>query len=273
MIFIFLFLFVFFFFMFKLIKKYDNPYKLYMVFGKKGSGKTTLLTKLAMDAVKKGHTVYSTVDVPGCITFDPEKTGLYTFPPESYVFYDEVGILWDNRNFKNFKPEVRDYFKFQRQYRNTVYLFSQTFDIDKKLRDLTDGMYLCKCYFGFISLAHRINRSIVLTEATADSESRIADNLSFESFISFLTGGKPFLFTYIPKYAPYFNSFNPPALQFMPGELKVLSKIPKSSGSVLSVKLCSFTNYIILCVKNSIFCVDNDYVIVYNIQYQPYNDI
>ena len=30
------------------IMKYRNPYKLYMVFGKKGSGKTTLMTKLAL---------------------------------------------------------------------------------------------------------------------------------------------------------------------------------------------------------------------------------
>ena len=32
---------------------YRNPYKLYMVFGKKGSGKTTLMTKLAIQYQKK----------------------------------------------------------------------------------------------------------------------------------------------------------------------------------------------------------------------------
>ena len=31
---------------------YRNPYKLYMVFGKKGSGKTTLMTKLAIQYQK-----------------------------------------------------------------------------------------------------------------------------------------------------------------------------------------------------------------------------
>lgn len=37
---------------------YRNPYKLYMVFGKKGSGKTTLMTKLAIQYQKKGWNVY-----------------------------------------------------------------------------------------------------------------------------------------------------------------------------------------------------------------------
>ena len=37
---------------------YRNPYKLYMVFGKKGSGKTTLMTKLAIQYQKKGWDVY-----------------------------------------------------------------------------------------------------------------------------------------------------------------------------------------------------------------------
>ena len=40
------------------VMKYRNPYKLYMVFGKKGSGKTTLMTKLALQYQKKGWRVY-----------------------------------------------------------------------------------------------------------------------------------------------------------------------------------------------------------------------
>ena len=51
-------LFLFLFLSFHMIK-YRNPYKLYMVFGKKGSGKTTLMTKLAFQYRKKGWKVYS----------------------------------------------------------------------------------------------------------------------------------------------------------------------------------------------------------------------
>ncbi len=45
--------------------KYRNPYKLFMVFGKKGSGKTTLMCKMALKYRKKGWHVYSNVHIPG----------------------------------------------------------------------------------------------------------------------------------------------------------------------------------------------------------------
>lgn len=197
-------------------KRFANPFRLYMIFGKKGSGKTTLLVKLALDYKKKGWTVYSTVKIPGIRHFRAEDIGEYVFPDRSVVFCDEVGIIWDNRNFKNFKAEVRDYFKFQRQYRNIVYLFSQTFDIDLKLRNLTDGMYLCRCYGGVLSIARKISRSIVLTQASGSDESRIADNLQFEPAIMLLFGAQPMLFTWIPSYIRYFESFDPPERPYIP---------------------------------------------------------
>lgn len=94
-----------------LTRKYLNPYKLNMVIGKKGSGKTTLLTKLAIKALKKGKTVYSTVEIPGTYLFDPLKVGDFTFKPNSLVLIDEVGLIWDNRNFKNFNSKWTYFFK------------------------------------------------------------------------------------------------------------------------------------------------------------------
>ena len=199
--------------------KYRNPYRLIMVFGKKGSGKTTFLTKTAVNAMRKGKAVYSTVEVPGAVLFDVQNIGLYTFPPESVVLIDEVGMIWDNRNYKNFRTDVRDYFKLQRQYRNTVYLFSQTFDVDVKLRNLTDAMYLCKCHMGFLSIARKIKRDIVIVSPQGDSEARIADNLESEPFIFSLFGAKSVIFTFIPNWAKYFKSFNPKPLPLMEGSL------------------------------------------------------
>lgn len=205
------------FFFAKYAKRYGNPYKLIMIFGKKGSGKTTLLTKLAIQHLKAGYHVYTTVSVPGCILFDVRDIGDCTFPENSAVFIDEVGIIWDNRNFKSFRPEVRDYFKFQRQYRNKVYLFSQTFDVDLKLRNLTDAMYLCECRMNVISFARRIKRSITIVNPVGDAESRIADSLEFVHPIWQLFGVQAFIFTWIPHWAKYFKSFNPPELPYISG--------------------------------------------------------
>ena len=47
----------------KLIKSYDNPYKLVMIYGKKGSGKTTYLTKQAIKFNLKGWYVFSNTEI------------------------------------------------------------------------------------------------------------------------------------------------------------------------------------------------------------------
>lgn len=204
--------FVFLSFIIRMVRKYRNPYKLTMVFGKKGSGKTTFLTKKAVQYLRMGRQVYSTVYVPGAHLFDVQQIGNYTFPPESVVFIDEVGMIWDNRNFKAFRPEVRDWFKLQRHYHVTVFLFSQTFDIDLKLRNLTDEMYLCTCHMGFLSIARKIKRSIMLVQPSGESESRIADSLEFVPLWHSLFGAKSAIFTYIPNWVKLFDSFETPSL-------------------------------------------------------------
>ena len=191
---------------FYLTYKYRNPYKLVMVFGKKGSGKTTFLAKTAYRFLKKGYPVYSTEKIPGVIQFDVQKIGHVTFPENAVILIDEVGMIWDNRNFKTFRPEVRDYFKYQRHERHIVYLFSQTFDIDLKLRNLTDCMYLCTCKFGWLSIARKIKRSIILVHPQGDAESRIADDLEFEPIIWSLFGARTCILTYIPNWINLFDS-------------------------------------------------------------------
>lgn len=200
-----------------LTKKYRNPYKLIMVFGKKGSGKTTFLAKTAYQYLKKGYPVYSTEKVPGVIQFDVEKIGYVTFPENAVILIDEVGMIWDNRNFKTFKPEVRDYFKYQRHEQHIVYLFSQTFDVDIKIRNLTDCMYLCTCHFGWLSVARKIKRSITLVHPQGDAESRIADDLDFEPILWSLFGAKTCIFTFIPHWVCLFDSHEKLGLPVLEG--------------------------------------------------------
>lgn len=195
--------------------KYRNPYKLRLVFGKKGSGKTTLLVKEAVRSMRQGKQVYSTVYIPGAHLFNVQEVGHYTFPPESVVFIDEVGMIWDNRNFKAFRPEVRDWFKLQRHYHVSVWLFSQAADIDLKLRMLMDEMYLCTCHMGFLSVARKIKRTITIVHPSGDSEARIADDIDFVPIWFSLFGAKSAIFTYIPNWVKFYDSFDAPDLPFV----------------------------------------------------------
>lgn len=207
----------FFFIIFVLIyhfttRKFLNPYKLYLIFGKKGSGKSTLLTKIAVQAIQNKKTVYSTEYIPGTYQINIDDIGIYRFEPNSVLLVDEVGMKWDNRKYKEFKDCHRDFFKLQRHYNLTVYLFSQTFDVDKKIRDLTDNMYLCKRMFRVFSVARKIDRTIVLNNSTAEAPSSIDENLQFVPF--FLPGA--IKITFIPRWIKYFDSFETPDLLYKP---------------------------------------------------------
>ncbi len=86
---------------------------------------------------------------------------------------------------------------------------SQSFDIDKKIRDVTDQMGLMVSIGNVFSIYRPIRRSITLTEPSAEAESRIADRLKFESLFKWQI-------TYLPKYFKYFDSFAAPERPPMP---------------------------------------------------------
>lgn len=177
-----------------------------MIFGKKGSGKSTTLTRIAWEANRAGKEIYANIPLPNAHVISEDDIGFYNIPPDSVLIIDEAGMVWDNRHFKNFKPEVRDWFKLQRHHRVRVYLASQTFDIDKKLRDLCDDMYLVECRFRIFAYGRRITRKITLTKSVGDSESRITEDLEFDSILFFWAGSR--MVTLIPRYSGLFDSFD-----------------------------------------------------------------
>lgn len=173
-----------------LTKKYINPYKLYLFFGKKGCGKSTLLQKLVTYYTKRGYSCYCNVgdsqledvtpihieDLPQLALayrnpkekdplirkyykqyIDPNfdiKSGVLpssvrlpvavSVKPNSVIFCDEINLLWDNRDFKSFPKDMQRYFRLQRHYKHIFIGFSQTYDCDKKIRDLADELIIVR---------------------------------------------------------------------------------------------------------------------------------
>ncbi len=159
----------------KLTSKYINPYKLYLIFAPKGEGKSTMLQKLATHYNEKGYNVYCKLGdcdlsfvVPIDINLLPwlaeayyddnvrkkiiklrERgyTGPEFIEPNSVILHDEINLDWDNRDFKSFPKPVQHYFRLQRQYKHIYIAFSQTYDCDKKIRDLADYLIIIRKYF------------------------------------------------------------------------------------------------------------------------------
>lgn len=196
-----------------LTRKYLNPYKLIFIIAKKGQGKSTFLTKMALNHLKHGWTVFSTDPIPGCYLIRPEEIGYYELPWHSLLIIDEIGMIWDNRDFKNFSNAVRDWFKLQRHRGVKVICASQSFDVDKKIRDLADDMFLLQKKFRVFSYGKRILKILDIVEANGDhnSESRIVDQLKFDSILFFWAGSRTL--TFIPHWTKYFDSFSAPPLK------------------------------------------------------------
>lgn len=197
------------------VLSYLNPYKLIFVFGKKGSGKSTLLEKLSHQYLKKGWTVYST-EVTGEFSFttydpavinpiSPKDIYHFNFPERSAIFIDEVSLIWDNRNFKNMDPKVVEWFRYQRHHKCRVYLFSQSFDIDKKLRDLCDEMYIVGKFARVLVRAKRIIRKPVVVHPSPEAPARIDEDLIVDGPLMAFFGGR--IYAWIPYWARTFNSF------------------------------------------------------------------
>lgn len=199
-------------FLFHALTKYLlNPYKLIFVFADKGSGKTTLLAKLAVRHMNRGWNVFTTEHIPCTRQISASDIGYYEFPPHSCVFVDEASLSWDNRQFKNMKPEVIEWFRYQRHRKVKLYLFSQSFDVDKKIRDLSDLMYLLQRKMRVFSYGKRINRIYDVVQAQGEGESRLVHQLEFDSLFFFWCGSRTL--TYIPKYIGLFDSFEARPLQ------------------------------------------------------------
>lgn len=189
-----------------LSKKYANPYKLIFIFGKKGSGKSCSMVHDMIRDLRHGWTVYTDIpnlNIAGVRLISAADLSNFVPVPRSSVYLDEVGISFDNRNFKSFPPGLRDFFKFQRKYRCKIVMNSQSYDVDKKIRDCTDSMVLQSNIGNFISVARPINRRVALVEASANGDSRIADNLKFAPIWKWK-------FYYMPRYFKYFDSFAAP---------------------------------------------------------------
>lgn len=119
------------------------------VIGLPGAGKTTLLTKAVYQwlhgrsflGIKSQKVIFSNFDCPGCYKLDFDHLGLYNFHDCNMVI-DEIMLLADNRNFKNFPEHLKEFFCLHRRSKVGVLWASQQANCDKKIRELTEYYYI-----------------------------------------------------------------------------------------------------------------------------------
>lgn len=177
---------------------------IYGVFGLPRSGKTTFLCKIAKKAIKKGGKVYTNFPCKGAYKLDFSTLGKFNYS-NCLILIDEISLVCDSRDWKNFNSDLRYFFTNHGHYCVDIYYCSQWFtDCDVKIRRMTEQLfYVERKPLGF-SMRFDVVRDIATTES-----GEIADSYKFRH-------GRLF---FRPPYYRMFNSFSRKELPELEPEL------------------------------------------------------
>lgn len=187
-----------------LTRKYLSPYTFTLVFGKKGVGKSLSMQKDILKHLKRGWKVYadSNTNIKDVVMIDASKIYTYRFPRNSLIVIDEINLLWDNRDFKKFDKNIQDWFREQRKKGIKIIAYSQTFDCDKKLRDLTDTLAIQRKFMRVWTVRrYYVKTPRIISAEEARDTAKIADDYVK---VPLLFRGVDF--TYIPKYVKCYDT-------------------------------------------------------------------
>lgn len=221
--------------------KKPAPSGLIITFGQRGSGKTTMIAKDYLKWLKKDNAIYNDfysntefklktkethyLDLEhykftdyieqnkitkkyGAFT-DPTERGLedtpYKIRGNCIIEIDELGIIANSRDYKNFPKELIHFIKILRKLGILFKANSQTYDIDKQMRlGASDLRLMTK--IGYWTISRKIKKYIAINESKDDNgnaESQIVDRVEFASILE----KDAIKITFIPFYTKIYDSF------------------------------------------------------------------
>lgn len=194
----------------KLTEKYKNKCLIRYFIGLPGKGKTTLATKICIkEGLRKNRKVYSNFEVFGAYKLDMKDFGRYDLR-DCILLLDEIGLEFNNRDFKTFSKDTLRFFKLHRHFNTDIYCFSQALDSDISIFRLVDELYIIEKVGRVFSIAKKIDRYLVLHNSKDEKTNNGSENFITEDFkYSFPTN---WIITFIPRWVKFFNSFETPKL-------------------------------------------------------------
>lgn len=168
--------------------------------GRKGCGKTATLAAFSIEYFKKGMKVYTNVPgISNTLYFNPKQLDDRKPAAGSVALLDEVSLVWSNRDFRDFRAE--EFFRYCRQYKVKVIMFSQTFDVDLKIRSLVDRIFLMT-RIGKVVLYRPVIKKLGVVQRP-DGTGDLQDTFAYGSILGWKL-------RYLPRYYGLFQTFNPP---------------------------------------------------------------
>lgn len=122
---------------------------MYGVVGLPGAGKTTFLTAAAQKCLQGKSflglpartNVFTNFSCPGCYKLDFHRLGRENIT-DALILIDEIALLADNRNWKNFSEDLTYFFSHYRHFFCDIIWCSQYWDADKKIDVRTDKIFI-----------------------------------------------------------------------------------------------------------------------------------
>lgn len=137
-----------------------------------------------------------------CSTFSFNNPVDFFIKHDSIIALDELGIIAHSRDFKNFPQEFVKFTKILRKMGILMIANSQSYDIDKTLREGASDLRLQKKIFN-LSYSRKINKWPDIVKSEGSAESQIGDQVEFAPIFQ----KDAIQLTYIPFYAGVYNSF------------------------------------------------------------------
>lgn len=211
-------------------------------FGVPGCGKTSLLVQTAIKEQKRlikpyDHIYTINFKCAGCKEINWEDLAKYKMY-NSLILIDEISTCADNREFKTFSKEHRDFFIMHRHLGNDIIWATQNYEkVDKTIRELTQELwYMSKSIIPLLSeitRARRIYRNININEHTSELTLGYRFCNMLEGFLA-----KNNKFVYRRPLYKYFDSFD----ELMIAEREIIyevqtEKIPRKSSLYINKKI------------------------------------
>lgn len=259
----------------KWLRNYKNYYPCILFIGLPGSGKTTEMTKQAIMHTRgsfiqrllkvkpRFQTVYANMYLPNSFEFEADDLGKFKVPEDTLMIVDEAGIYFDSRKFKTFSNYARDFLKLHRQHKVKMIFASQSTDVDKKIRDICDEIWIMKCIAGVLVVKRRVKKAITVSNNTVNNSGSDSGtiNLGGDVVEKYKYVGLP-RFTFVPRYVEFFKSYNPPELPQIEHELREYSDVQRQllstrhyigrKAAMIAKKFVAFLKSLFLLVKTKI---------------------
>ncbi len=142
-------------------------------FGVPGVGKSTVLVREYKKNKRHYDHIYTiNLQIKGVEMISMHDLEKYKFR-NTLILWDEITMDADNRSFKSFSSDLRDFFILHRHLGCDIIYATQNFEnVDKKVRDLTSELwYMSKSVVPFLKLfttSKRIYRQININEHTSE---------------------------------------------------------------------------------------------------------